>query len=987
MKTTLRVLIIEDYESDAVLLLQRIRRHGFSPHYQIVSTSAELAKALDQEEWDIIISDYVLPGFSGLEALKLIQARKPEIPVILVSGKIYDEVALEAIRAGAKDYIAKDDLGRLGFAIDRELLELNVRKQTKEALQESEAFSFSLLNNAPNPVIVTNPDTSIRYVNPAFEQLTGFTVAEVVGVKPAYPYWSMKSSIGEPSNFEKMILSKTAYREERTFRKKNGELFQAEVAGVPVLDREGNLKYFIFNWVDVTERKKMEEQLRQAARYARSLIEASLDPLVTISSEGKITDVNKETEEVTGISRNELIGSDFCEYFTDPLKARQGYERVFLEGLVKDYPLEVRHKSGRTIDVLYNASVYHDDAGQVQGVFAAARDITGLKQLEQMLRQERDQAKKLLEIAPFIILTLNLDGEVTLINAKGSEILGYGAEEIVGKKWIDSFIPEKRRPEVKDIFSKYKSGIDVPVECNENLVLNSKGQERLIAWHNIVIRNEKNQIIGTLSTGEDISDRKQAQEALRKSEEKYRLLFETMRDGFVRVNMSGFVIESNKAFKDLVGYSEAELQSLGYFDLTPPKWNAMEAKIVEEEVFPRGYSRVYEKEYRRQDGTIVPVELRTCLVKDTSGKPVEMWAIVRDITSRMVTQAALRESEERFASFMDHSPATAWMKDENGRYVYLNRTLEKVLGVKLDDWRGKRDDQVWPSEIAGQYINTDQEVLKSGLAIEVVERALNRKGEQEYILVLKFPFRDSSGKRYVGGIGLNITDRRQVEEALKRTKEQLRKFSIHLQELLESEKKHLAVEIHDELGQMLTALKIDLSWLAKRIPPDLEPLSRKTQSMMELINETDKVVKRISSNLRPPILDDLGLNEALRWLCGQFQERTGIKCFLKVLESDICSKRQNIDIFRIVQEALTNVARHSEATTVRITMQNEADNLVITIRDNGKGISKSQIESDKSYGIMGMQERARMLGGELTIKGNYTKGTVVKLVIPARKQK
>jgi signal transduction histidine kinase len=192
------------------------------------------------------------------------------------------------------------------------------------------------------------------------------------------------------------------------------------------------------------------------------------------------------------------------------------------------------------------------------------------------------------------------------------------------------------------------------------------------------------------------------------------------------------------------------------------------------------------------------------------------------------------------------------------------------------------------------------------------------------------------------------------------------------------------VEIHDELGQMLTALKIDLSWLTKRIPLDLEILSEKTQSMMKLINDTDKLVKRISFNLRPPILDDLGLNEALKWWASQFQERTAIKCFLKVPVSEICAKEKAIDVFRIVQEALTNVARHSGATTVRVTMQLESDNLVIAIRDNGKGISKSQIAGDRSYGIMGMQERARMLGGVLTIKDNSGKGTVVKLVVPAR---
>src|SRR3990172_915676 len=137
---------------------------------------------------------------------------------------------------------------------------------------------------------------------------------------------------------------------------------------------------------DISEQKRVEEQLRAASLYARSLLEASLDPLVTISPEGKIMDVNKATELVTGVSREQLIGSDFSEYFTEPEKAREGYQQVFTKGFVKDYPLAIRHTSGKVTDVLYNATIYKNEAGVVQGVFAAARDITELKQAEEQLR-------------------------------------------------------------------------------------------------------------------------------------------------------------------------------------------------------------------------------------------------------------------------------------------------------------------------------------------------------------------------------------------------------------------------------------------------------------------------------------------------------------------------------------------------------------------------------------------------------------------------
>lgn len=142
---------------------------------------------------------------------------------------------------------------------------------------------------------------------------------------------------------------------------------------------------------EISEQKRAEDQSRAASLYARSLIEASLDPLVTISPDGKITDVNKATELVTGVSREQLIGSDFSDYFTEPEKAREGYQQVFLKGFVKDYPLAIRHTSGKVTDVLYNATVYKNEAGEVQGVFAAARDVTELERAEEQLRKTHEE--------------------------------------------------------------------------------------------------------------------------------------------------------------------------------------------------------------------------------------------------------------------------------------------------------------------------------------------------------------------------------------------------------------------------------------------------------------------------------------------------------------------------------------------------------------------------------------------------------------------
>jgi signal transduction histidine kinase len=228
------------------------------------------------------------------------------------------------------------------------------------------------------------------------------------------------------------------------------------------------------------------------------------------------------------------------------------------------------------------------------------------------------------------------------------------------------------------------------------------------------------------------------------------------------------------------------------------------------------------------------------------------------------------------------------------------------------------------------------------------------------------------------------SEHRRAEEQLLESHERLRALSVYLQSIREEERTRIAREVHDELGQSLTSCKLDLSWIAGRLPKDLTPLLEKTKALISHIDSTIQTVQRISTELRPGVLDHLGLAAALEWQANEFQNRTGIKCDVRAnVPEPLPDPNLSTTFFRIFQETLTNVIRHAGATHVRVDLKESDGRIILEVRDNGRGIGRSEISNTKSMGLLGMKERAALLGGMFKI-GRLTrgKGTRVKVSIP-----
>ena len=231
------------------------------------------------------------------------------------------------------------------------------------------------------------------------------------------------------------------------------------------------------------------------------------------------------------------------------------------------------------------------------------------------------------------------------------------------------------------------------------------------------------------------------------------------------------------------------------------------------------------------------------------------------------------------------------------------------------------------------------------------------------------------------GFTKDITDRKNAILEVMKTREELQQLNQHLMDARENERATIAMEIHDELGQALTAIKIDLNWVLGHIADSAKSF-QKISGIIALTNDTIKIVQRISAELRPGLLDDLGLVAAIEWYSDEFEQRTGIKCELMLEDLPDGDKRISLALFRILQEALTNVIRHANAKTVRITLRYASRGITMIIEDDGVGISQEKIANGKSLGLIGMRERARQINGSIEFSKNTVAGTKIVTLIP-----
>lgn len=358
-----------------------------------------------------------------------------------------------------------------------------------------------------------------------------------------------------------------------------------------------------------------------------------------------------------------------------------------------------------------------------------------------------------------------------------------------------------------------------------------------------------------------------------------------------------------------------------------------------------------------------------------------------NITEQKESRNRLEDLEALESSILDAIPH-AVIGLHNRVFIFANNAVKSVFGWRPEELIGKGIRLFYRSDEDHEEIGRLFYTALEGQRTYSTEFPCRRKDGVDIICMVRASrIGETLRERRIVVTYEDITERIQAEKELEHSREELRNLSAHQQTVREEERTRIAREIHDELGQALTALKIDLSWLKNRLPPGQKPLTAKIGQMSKLADTTIDTMHRISTELRPGLLDDLGLAAAIEWQAKDFQNRSGISCEATLAEEIELERDLATAIFRIFQETLTNIARHAGATRVAVRLEREDGRLVLTVTDNGRGITNRQIDDDKSFGIIGMRERAHLWGGELRISGNPEEGTTVTVDIPLLREK
>jgi two-component system, NarL family, sensor histidine kinase UhpB len=454
------------------------------------------------------------------------------------------------------------------------------------------------------------------------------------------------------------------------------------------------------------------------------------------------------------------------------------------------------------------------------------------------------------------------------------------------------------------------------------------------------------------------------------------------REAIVMIDEAQTIAAMNPAAERLLGCDAAQVLGTSLARFVPLRWREQHASMVRGFAASQTTQRMMRQgrrvELLRADGSTVPVEIALSRVEmaDRGRTRTLFAAMLRDSSDAFALEEQLAVLERRMRAVFELSPSAIWICDDDV-LTYANRAAARLFGVAtIDTLIGQR---VWTLLDDDSHALLRQEIERTlgGQTIgTIVAGRLTRGDGQRREIEIALAALPDHGHRTVQMVVSDVTDRRREATGL-------RELSASVVEAREEERRRIARELHDELGQRLTALKIDLATLAAQAPLGTD--DPRVAGMQAMLDDTLASVRRIASDLRPLMLDDLGLNAAIEWLARDASRRIGIPVHTRLpLAEPAVDQRVATAIYRMVQEALTNVARHAQAQSVDVALQVQERQLVLTVGDDGVGLGEQAMYRAGSFGLMGLRERAHMLGGTIDVGARHGGGTRLTVRLPLR---
>ena len=847
MNECIHILIVEDFPPDVELAEREINKTLQSCAFRLVETGDDYLAALEEFQPDIIISDYKLPRFDGLTALRLAQENAPLTPVIILTSAINEDTAVECMKRGATDYVIKEHIKRLGQAVVNALEERQLREERRragEALRASEERFRSLYENATVGIYRTTPEGRILMANPAAVRMLGYNSFdelaqrdfEKTGFEPFYRRIEFR---------QRLVREGVITGLESAWIKKDGSTIYVRESARAVHDGKGNILYYDGTFEDITEQKRAMEALTLLSHAVKSIGEC-----ISITDlENKLLFVNEAFLKTYGYTEQEITGKPINIIRSDPTV---GEDVVLADTLKGGWQGELlnRKKDGTVFPIFLSTSVVSDEKGQPIALVGVATDITERKWAERALQVSEKKYRDIVTWAPIGIYQSTRSGKMLSANSSIAELLGY-------------------------------ENVNELIECNmgQTIYYDEEDRKRFISQHD--------------------------------------------------------TYEENVALS-------------------------------------------YETRWKKKNGSIIWVLMTVHDVRDKSGEILYYEGFVFDITERKYAEEALRESEERYRLLVENSMDLVTEISSESKFLYVSPNVKSILGFEPADLVGTNV----LSKVYGKDKSLMEEILnKQGGS--VTYRYRDNLSGWHWFESSGRVYNTSSGEQRMVMVSRDITQRRKAEQELDISRKQLQHFTEHLEQVLEEERKRISRELHDELGQLLTILKFDLSWLRLEGVKDNPDVTEKINGMMDALNEALASVKRISKEIRPPQLDALGLGGAIQWDIDQMGKKTGIKGIVTIEPTELEVKDQiSAVLYRVFREALTNVVRHAQAKYVYVRLIRRMDSITLSIRDDGRGIKKKELANVTSLGLVGIRERIRMISGTLTLEGKSGKGTLLLVEVP-----